>query len=83
VSTLQASGLDRRLRWWTQSNIAEGLVGGTTGLVEATSDCASVREALSLEPQTHAYEAARDAGALDFWNAPEEDIYTFDDGVEP
>ena len=31
---------------------------------------------------TSSYEMCRDSGALDFWDDPQEDIYTFADGRE-
>jgi hypothetical protein len=39
-----------------------------------------VLAARKAEPPIRCYEAARDSGALKFWDNPEEDIYTMESG---
>jgi len=33
-----------------------------------------------INPVLNPYQLCRDSGTLDFWDDPEEDIYTFEDG---
>jgi len=42
--------------------------------------CEAVLAARNAKPAIRCYEAARDSGALRFWDDPEEDIYTMQSG---
>jgi len=44
------------------------------------SETKSVSTLTAIEPDLNPYECMRGSGGLAFWEGPEEDIYTFDDG---
>lgn len=63
-------GIDRPPRWTLR----------TLSPVQESSRCQAVIAAQQAEPALRCYEAARDSGALSFWDDTEEDLYTMEDG---
>ena len=53
---------------------------GAFSIQIADSDTKSVRCFEKAEPELIPFECARLSGSLDFWNNPEEDVYTSEDG---
>jgi len=45
-----------------------------------TSETQSVSAVIPIEPDLTPYECMRLGGGLAFWDKPEEDLYSFDDG---
>jgi hypothetical protein len=52
----------------------------TLPTAQKSSRCRAAIAAQEAEPSLGCYEAARDSGVLGFWDDPEEDVYTMDDG---
>lgn len=48
--------------------------------VEDASETKSVSAVRPMEPELNPYECLRLSGGLAFWDRPEEDLYSFDDG---
>jgi hypothetical protein len=54
-------------------------LGETFRVIDAT-DTESVIAAMATEPDLIPYECCRSSGILSFWDEPDEDLYTFEDG---
>ena len=67
---------------WNVGYLAPGdlLCVGSIRWENNISETKSVSTLMVLEPDLSPYEYMRLSGILAFWNEPEEDIYTFDDG---
>ncbi len=48
--------------------------------VEDVSETKSVASVRPLEPELNPYRCMRSSGGLAFWDQPQEDVYSFDDG---
>ena len=53
---------------------------GETFRVSDATATESVMAAMATEPDLIPYECCRSSGVLSFWDNPDEDLYTFEDG---
>lgn len=67
-------------RWRIPVTILPGREGQLTKK-DAEPESGQANDA-SMEEGLQTYQLARDGGALTFWDEPEEDVYSFEDGEE-
>jgi hypothetical protein len=59
---------------------ASGAREGLEVVADVSTRCGSVEAAAQIDIPFPTYEMTRNSGCLRFWDEPEEDLYTFDDG---
>jgi len=64
--------------WQQLVSFVSGCVGRNE--YKISTDTLSALVSVRIEPEITAYELMSSSGGISFWDAPEEDIYTFEDG---